>query len=73
MIAKFLYTNFPKQYGEASGILSHLLLPFKLFLFKLNFNIFFGEKGQDRWVVEDIFEQLPPKAWLSSNCKLDLK
>ena len=55
MIAKFLYTNFPKQYGAASGILSHLLLPFKLFLFKLNFNVFFGNKNQDKWVVKEIF------------------
>ena len=52
----FLYTNFPKQYGAANGIIGHLLLPLKLILHKLNLNVFFGNKNQDRWVVEEIFD-----------------
>ena len=53
---RFLYTNFPKQYGKIQGLLGYFFLPFKLILFKLNINIFFGDKNQDRWVVEEIFD-----------------
>ena len=53
---RFLYTNFPKQYGKIQGLLGYFFLPFKLILFKLNINIFFGDKDQDRWVVEEIFD-----------------
>ena len=53
---RFFYTNFPKQYGKIQGLLNYCFLPFKLILFKLNNNIFFGEKNQDRWVVDEIFD-----------------
>ena len=36
--------------------MGYFFLPFKLILFKLNINIFFGDKDQDRWVVEEIFD-----------------
>lgn len=53
---KLLYTYYPKQYGFALGIIGHVLLPIKSLLFKLGFNIFFGNKEQDEWVAKDIFK-----------------
>ena len=54
-IASFFYTNYPKQYGFFLGIRERSVLPFKSILFKLGFNIFFGNKDQDKWVVEEVF------------------
>lgn len=53
---KFLYTNFPKQYGTFLGILDKVTLPIKILLFKLNFKVFFGSKNQDKWVIEEVFK-----------------
>ena len=43
-LKKFLYTNFPKQYGMLLAFYGYLALPIKLFLFKLNIEIFLGTK-----------------------------
>lgn len=51
---KFIYTNFPKQYGMLLAFYGYLALPVKLFLFKLNIEIFFGNKDQDKWVVKEV-------------------
>ncbi len=53
-LIKFLYTNFPKQYGMLLALYGYLTLPIKLFLFKSNIEIFFGNKDQDKWVVKEI-------------------
>ena len=53
-LKKFLYTNFPKQYGMLLAFYGYLALPIKLFLFKLNIEIFFGNKDQDKWVVKEV-------------------
>ena len=42
-LKKFLYTNFPKQYGMLLAFYGYLALPIKL-LFKLNIEIFLGTK-----------------------------
>lgn len=53
---KFLYTNYPKEYGYITGIIINFFLPFKIFLLKLGFKIYFGGKEQDKWVIKDIFK-----------------
>ena len=53
-IAKYLYTNYPKQYGFFLGIKEQIILPFKKFLFRLGFKIYFSNKEQDKWVVEHV-------------------
>ena len=54
-VASFFYTKYPKQYGFFLGLRERSVLPFKLFFFKLRFDIFFGNKNQDKWVVEEVF------------------
>ena len=53
---KFLYTNFPKQYGKMLYFKSIILLYPKIFLLKIGFLNFFGSKDQDKWVVQEIFK-----------------
>jgi len=53
---KFIYTNYPKEYGYIIGIISDFFLPFKIFLLKLGFEIYLGGKEQDKWVIKDIFK-----------------
>jgi hypothetical protein len=53
---KFLYTNYPKKYGQFLYFKNRLLAFPKLFLFILGFKIYFGSKEQDRWVIEEIFK-----------------
>jgi len=55
LIASFFYTRYPKQYGFFLGFKERLILPFKKFLFDIGFKVFFGNKEQDKWVVEEIF------------------
>ena len=52
---KFLYTNFPKQYGKMLYLKSIILLLPKMLLLKLGYLNFFGSKDQDKWVIKDIF------------------
>ncbi len=52
----FLYSNYPKQYGYFIGLKDNLILPFKKIFFFLGFDIFFGSKDQDKWVVREIFK-----------------
>ena len=54
-IIQFFYTNFPKQYGQVQYLKARLFLVPKILLLKINFLNFFGSKGQDKWVVEEIF------------------
>ena len=54
-ISIFLYTNYPKQYGFFLGCKEKIFLPFKKFFFKLGFNVYFSNKDQDKWIVENIF------------------
>ena len=37
------------------GFIGQITKPFKLFFFHNGFDIFFGNKEQDKWVVQDIF------------------
>tara|TARA_E500000331_G_C17145432_1_gene664707 strand:+ start:269 stop:1042 length:774 start_codon:yes stop_codon:yes gene_type:complete len=53
---KFFYTNFPKQYGKLLYLKSIVFLFPKIFLLKAGFINFFGSKGQDKWVIEDVFK-----------------
>ena len=55
-IVKYLYTNYPKQYGQFLYFKNRLLFVPKLILFKLGFKIYFGSKDQDQWVVEEVFK-----------------
>ena len=52
---KFLYTNFPKQYGKLLYLKSIIFLWPKIILLKAGYLNFFGSKDQDKWVVRDIF------------------
>ena len=52
---KFLYTNFPKQYGKMLYLKSIILLLPKMLFLKLGYLNFFGSKDQDKWVIKDIF------------------
>jgi len=54
-LKKFLYTNFPKQYGHILGFIAQISKPFKLFFFQKGLDIFFGNKEQDKWVIQEIF------------------
>ena len=54
-ITSFFFTNYPKQYGFFLGVRERCVLPFKKILFKMGFIIFFGNKDQDKWVVEEVF------------------
>ncbi len=54
-LISFLYNNYPKQYGFFLGVKERCVLPFKLFFFKFGFNVFFGNKDQDKWVVKELF------------------
>jgi len=56
IIQKFFFTNFPKQYGKFLAVKGYILLPLKILLFKFKFNIFFGNKDQDKWVVKEIMK-----------------
>lgn len=53
---KFLYTNFPKQYGKMLYLKSIVMLLPKILLLKMGYLNFFGSKDQDKWVVKDIFK-----------------
>jgi hypothetical protein len=55
IVREFLYKKFPKQYGFFLGAKEKFFLPFKIFLFEIGINIFFGNKKQDFWVVNDVF------------------
>ena len=55
MINKYLFTHFPKQYGYMMATKSRILLPIKLTLLNLGFNVYFGGKRQDEWIVNEIF------------------
>ena len=52
---KFLYTNFPNQYGKLLYLKSIIFLWPKIILLKAGYLNFFGSKDQDKWVVRDIF------------------
>ena len=52
---KFLYTNFPKQYGLLLNFFTFISLPFKIILLKLGINVYFGGKNQDKWVASEVF------------------
>ena len=54
-MVKFLYTNFPKQYGKLLYLKSIVFLFPKIFLLKIGYVNFFGSKDQDKWVIEEIF------------------
>ena len=56
ILKKYLYTNFPKQFGYYVHYREVVLHRFKKILLNLNFNIYFSTKDQDRWVAEDIFK-----------------
>ncbi|MDC1169954.1 FkbM family methyltransferase [Candidatus Pelagibacter sp.] len=53
---KFLYTNFPKEYGKMLYLKSIVMLLPKIFFLKMGYLNFFGSKNQDRWVVKEIFK-----------------
>jgi FkbM family methyltransferase len=53
---KFLYTNFPKQYGKMLYLKSIVMLLPKILFLKMGYLNFFGSKDQDKWVVNDIFK-----------------
>ena len=54
-IKEIFFTKYPKQYGILLGLKEKFILPFKKILFSLGFNVFFGNKEQDKWVVEEVF------------------
>ena len=54
-IKKFIYTKYPKQYGKFLYFIALIFLPFKLLMLKMGFKVYFGNKEQDEWVVEEIF------------------
>ena len=52
---KFLYTNFPRQYGKVLYLKSIVFLLPKILFLKFGYLNYFGSKNQDKWVVQDIF------------------
>ena len=54
---KFIYTNFPKQYGKFLYFKNRILLYPKIFFLNLKILNFFGTKDQDKWVVKEIFNR----------------
>ena len=54
---KFIYTNFPKQYGKFLYFKNRILLYPKIFLLNLKILNFFGTKDQDKWVAKEIFNR----------------
>ena len=56
-IKKFIYTKYPKQYGKFLYFIALIFLPFKLLMLKMGFKVYFGNKEQDEWVVEEIFNE----------------
>ncbi len=54
---KFLYTNFPKQYGKFLFFKNSTLVYPKKFLLKFIRKIYFGSKDQDKWVIEEIYKK----------------
>ena len=52
---KFLYTNFPKQYGLMLNFFTFVSQPFKKVLLNLGLNVYFGGKDQDKWVASQLF------------------
>jgi len=55
-VRKYLYTNYPKQFGYYIHYKEVFLFVFKIYLFKYFSKIYFSTKDQDRWVIEDIFD-----------------
>ena len=54
-LQKILYSNYPRQYGQFLNLREVLGLPLKLTKLNLGLDVFFSGKGQDRWVIQDIF------------------
>jgi len=52
---KYLYTNYPKQYGQFLYFKNRLFTLPKLIFLNLGFKVYFGSKDQDQWVIEEIF------------------
>jgi len=53
----YLYKNFPKEFGLFLNFVYHIIYPFKLLLFKFNFEIYFSGKDQDKWIVNEVFKK----------------
>jgi FkbM family methyltransferase len=53
----YFYTHFPKQFGIFLNFILHVAHPFKLFLFKLNFEVYFSGKQQDKWIINEVFKK----------------
>jgi FkbM family methyltransferase len=53
---RFLYTNYPKQYGQFLYLKNRLLTFPKLILLFCGIKIYLGSKNQDKWVIEEIFQ-----------------
>lgn len=54
---RFLYDNFPKQYGKFLFLKNSILVYPKKFLLKFKKNVYFGSKDQDKWVIEEIYKK----------------
>jgi FkbM family methyltransferase len=50
-VKKFLYTNYPQQYGAMKYSYAVLTLPIRLLLLKMGITVSFSGKEQDRWVM----------------------
>ena len=53
----YLYKNFPKEFGLFLNFVYHIVYPFKLLLFKFNFEIYFSGKDQDKQIVNEVFKK----------------
>ena len=56
-LRKYLYTNYPKQFGYYVQYKEILFFVFKINLYKYSNKIYFSTKNQDRWIIEDVFKQ----------------
>jgi FkbM family methyltransferase len=55
-VKRFLYTNYPKQYGSMINLMETVKFPFKVFFLSKGMKTYFSTKDQDRWVIEDVFK-----------------